>query len=112
MIFRNRQGIEIDAEQAEAMLKEAGLEVASDMFVFDNQQVLVRSRLQPVSHDEHSPLYLTMVFGDSERGLQEFPTNSEAECRDFHRRIVDRYLLVERARQEDETPRAMLVGVL
>lgn len=111
VIFRNRLGVQIDAEQAEAMLREDGLEVATDQFVFDGQQVLVRSRLQPVSHDEFSPLYLTMVFGDSERGLQEYPTNSEEECRQFHRTIVDRFLLVERARQE-ETPRVLLEGAL
>lgn len=112
MIFRNRQGDNIDAEQAEAMLKEFGLEVATDQFTFDGQQVLIRSRLQPVSHDEYSPLFLTMVFGDRERGIQEFPTNSEEECRQFHRSIVDRYLLVERARQEEGMPRVLLNGVL
>lgn len=111
MIFRNRQGQELDAEAAEAMMKADGLDVSSDKFEFDHQQILVRSRLQPVCHDTSEPLYLTMVFGDNAHGMQEFPTNSEDECRQFHRRLVDRYLLVERARLE-ELPRVLLNGVL
>lgn len=110
MIFRNREGLQIDAEQAEALIKDDGLEVCSDIFVYDGGKVMVKSRLQPVCSDASEPLFLTMVFGDRENGMYELPTDSEAECRMVHRSLVDRYLLVEHNR--DTTPKVLLKGVL
>jgi hypothetical protein len=111
LIFRNRQGQSLDREAAEAMLQADGIEVASDVFEFDRQQVMIRSRLQPVCNVGSEPLFLTMVFGDKERGLQELPSHSEDECRELHRALVDRYLLVERERHAG-TPRPLLNGAL
>lgn len=110
LIFRNRQGQSIDAEQAEALMKAEGLEVCSDVFEYDRQKVMVKSKLQPVCHDEGEPLFLTMVFGDAKLGHYELPTDSEAECRTLHRSLVDRYLVIEAARAD--TPRVLIQGVL
>lgn len=100
MIFRNRQGLAIDAEAAEALMKAEGLEVCTDILEFDRQRIMVRSKLQPVCRETSEPLFLTMVFGDEVLGMHELPTSSETECRALHRAIVDRYLLKEHARIE------------
>lgn len=110
MKFRNWDGRLMDRGDAEELMKARGLEVAHDTFQFDGQTVLVRSMLQPTFHSPADPLFLTMVFGDAELGLQEFGTSSEGACRKFHRSLVDRYLLLENERQS--TPRVLLDGVL
>lgn len=109
--FRNRLGQRITPEAAEAMIKTEGLEVARHSFTFDNQQIMISSRLQPVCNTQGHPLFLTLIFGDKERGLQELPTNSEDECRKLHYALLDRYLLVERERRSG-TPRVLLDGTL
>lgn len=100
MIFRNRQGLAIDAEAAEALMKAEGLEVCTDTFEYDRQKIMVKSKLQPVCRETSEPLFLTMVFGDERLGMHELPTDSEGECRSLHRAIVDRYLIKEHARIE------------
>ena len=111
MKFRNRRGELVDREEAEAMVSTVGIEVGYDVFSFDSQPVLIRSRLQPVFHEQHDPLYVTTVFGDRDLGTVEYPSSSEAECRDLHRKLVQRYLLVEQERQRG-TSRVLLDGVL
>lgn len=111
MIFRNRQGQVIARAEAEFSMKVDGLEVASDVFDYEGQRVMVRSRLQPVCDSEDEPLFLTMVFGDIKRGVHELPTNSEHECRQLHRGLVERYLLIEHERRLG-MPQVLVDGAL
>lgn len=111
MIFRNRSGEAIDREQAEALIRDDGLEVRSDVFRFNGQNMVVKSRLQPVCNEIDEPLFLTMVFGDEELGMQELPTASEEECRQLHHALVERYLLIQRNR-ENGMSKVLLRGSL
>lgn len=111
MIFRNRLGQEIDREQAEALIRDDGLEVRTDIFVFNEQKLMVKSKLQPVCRELDEPLFLTLVMGDKELGVQELPTDNEVECRALHHALVERYLLIERNHM-DGVPKALLKGSL
>lgn len=113
MIFRNRQGQSIDAEAAEALLRADAIEVRTDIVEWfgGQQKIMVKSKLQPVCRIESEPLFITLVFGDQQIGMQELPSCSEAECRRLHSAIVDRYILLETERRRG-SHEALLEGAL
>lgn len=114
MKFRGWSGELMDREDAESMVRSRGIEVGYDAFVFNGDQVLIKSRLQPIYHDDGGgggdPLFITTVLGDRELGTLEYGSRSEQECRHLHESLVDRYLLLERERSR--TPKVLLDGVL
>ncbi|PTT69224.1 hypothetical protein [Arthrobacter sp. HMWF013] len=111
MMIRDLQGNESSVEESKELVRSGKVEVGYDIVPYDDGVVTIKSRLQPLAHDETDPLFLTHVRGDKVTGWLEYGTNSEEECKRHHDALVDRYRLLERERTAG-IPKILLNGVL
>lgn len=110
-MIRGLAGEEIDLIAATELQRSGKVEVGYAIIPFAERVVVVKSRLQPLSHNLGEPLFLTTVKGDADTGMYELGFDTKQECLTHHNALVDRYKLLELNRQAG-IPKVLLNGVL